>query len=333
MIYMAGLANTYQAAGKLDLALPLWEETLTLTKHKLGADHPRTISTMNNLGKAYRDAGKLDLALPLLEDTLKRAKVKFAADDPNTIVSMGNLATCYQAVGKLNLALPLLEETLKLTKHKLGADHPYTLIGMTNLALGYRDAGKLDRALPLLKEAARGAEKTHFPQRIASKIVNGLADCHEDLKELHEAEAWRRKWLSVVKEREGADSPPYATALAGLGSNLLKQKQWTDAEATVSECLAIRQKKEPDAWSTFDTQSMLGQALLGQKKYAEAEKLLLSGYEGMQQRAAKIPPKQKKARLSEALEHIVQLYDATGNKLEADKWRKKLEEAKKVDAK
>jgi hypothetical protein len=53
----------------------------------------------------------------------------------------------------------------------------------------------------------------------------------------------------------------------------------------------------------------------------------------MQQRAAKIPPKQKKVRLSEALEHIVQLYDATGKKSAADKWRKKLEEAKKVEAK
>ena len=78
---------------------------------------------------------------------------------------------------------------------------------------------------------------------------------------------------------------------------------------------------------------MRGQALLGQKKYADAEKLLLNGYEGMQQRAAKIPPKQKKARLSEALEPIVQLYDVAGKKSEADKWRKKLEESKKVEAK
>ena len=56
------------------------------------------------------------------------------------------------------------------------------------------------------------------------------------------------------------------------------------------ECLAIRVKKQPDAWSTFNTQSKLGGVLLGQKKYADAEPLLLQGYEGMKQREAKIPP-------------------------------------------
>jgi hypothetical protein len=35
----------YQDAGKLDLALPLYEETLRLTKAKLGADHPQTLGS------------------------------------------------------------------------------------------------------------------------------------------------------------------------------------------------------------------------------------------------------------------------------------------------
>jgi len=30
------------------------------------------------------------------------------------------------------------------------------------------------------------------------------------------------------------------------------------------ECVAIREKTQPDAWTTFNTQSMLGGALLGQ---------------------------------------------------------------------
>ena len=41
---------------------------------------------------------------------------------------------------------------------------------------------------------------------------------------------------------------------------------------------------EPDTWTTFNTKSMLGGALLGQKKYAEAEPLLLKGYAGMKRR-------------------------------------------------
>jgi hypothetical protein len=58
---------------------------------------------------------------------------------------------------------------------------------------------------------------------------------------------------------------------------------------------------------------MLGGALLGQKKYAEAEPLLLAGYQGMKQRQQSIPP-QGKIRLPEAALRLVQLYEALGKK-------------------
>ena len=45
----------------------------------------------------------------------------------------------------------------------------------------------------------------------------------------------------------------------------------------LGECLASREKTQPDVWSTFNTKSLQGGALLGQKKYAEAEHLLSAG--------------------------------------------------------
>ena len=82
---MNNLAMGYQAAGKLDLALPLFEETLKLRKAKLGPDHPDTLTSMDNLGDGYRDAGKLDLALPLFEeDACGMAKRGSASDHADT---------------------------------------------------------------------------------------------------------------------------------------------------------------------------------------------------------------------------------------------------------
>jgi hypothetical protein len=52
--------------------------------------------------------------------------------------------------------------------------------------------------------------------------------------------------------------------------------------------------------------------------------LLVQGYEGLKQRAAKIPP-DSKVRLSEALERLVQLYDAWGPKEKAAGWREEME--------
>ncbi len=56
------------------------------------------------------------------------------------------------------------------------------------------------------------------------------------------------------------------------------------AERVVRDCLAICEKSQPDDWMTFNTRSLLGGSLLGQKKYVEAEPLILSDYEGTKAR-------------------------------------------------
>ena len=135
-----------------------------------------------------------------------------------------------------------------------------------------------------------------------------------------------------MRNRHGEASLPVVGALVQLGLNLLQQKKPAEAEPLLRECLKIRKLKEPDQWTTFNTKSMLGGSLLGQKRYAEAEPLLLAGYEGMHDREAKIPA-QGKVRLTEALERLVQLYDATQQTDMAAAWRKKLEARREADKK
>ena len=94
-------------------------------------------------------------------------------------------------------------------------------------------------------------------------------------------------------------------------------------------CVVVRKRTAPDAWTTFNAMSLLGGALPGQKKYADVEPLLLKGYEGMKAREKAIPP-QGKVRLTEAMERLVQLYEQTGKKDEAARWRKDLESIKAV---
>ena len=129
----------------------------------------------------------------------------------------------------------------------------------------------------------------------------------------------------------GADSPQYAGQQASLGLNLLEQQRPADAEPLLRGCLAIREKTEPDAWTTVNIKSLLGGSLLGQKNLPPdaAEPLLLAGYEGMKEQEDKTPGANAlgspfRQRLTEALERLVQLYDAWGNPDEAAAWRKRL---------
>ncbi len=78
----------------------------------------------------------------------------------------------------------------------------------------------------------------------------------------------------------------------------------------------------PDDWRTFNTRRMLGSALLGQKKYADAEPLLLKGYEGMKEREKSIPKSGgAEKRIPEALDALIELYTATNKPEEVKKWQ------------
>jgi hypothetical protein len=103
----------------------------------------------------------------------------------------------------------------------------------------------------------------------------------------------------------------------------MQQGKSSAAEPILRECLAIREQRQPEEWSTFDTRSLLGGCLLDQKQYALAEPLVLSGYEGMKAREARIPP--PGPRLIEAADRVVKLYEAWDKKDKASQWRAKFE--------
>jgi eukaryotic-like serine/threonine-protein kinase len=112
-------------------------------------------------------------------------------------------------------------------------------------------------------------------------------------------------------------------------SALLVLGKFAEAEPLARECLELRQIIMPDDWRTFNARSMLGGCLLGQKKYTEAEPLLLSGYEGLKQRKDKIPTAGS-MRPQQALERLVQLYDETGRPELAAESKKELVELEKT---
>jgi tetratricopeptide (TPR) repeat protein len=201
---------------------------------------------------------------------------------------MHNLAMAYRASGQLAKAVPLLEQTLENRKAKLGPDHPNTLTSMWNLGKAYADVKQGERAAATL-----GA------------------------------------FVDRTRKASPKDSPQFAGSLAQVSNDLLGCGQHAAAESLLRECLAIRQKKEPDAWTTFNTMSLLGGTLLGQKNYAAAEPLLLKGYEGMKARENTIPQSHGgELRIPQAVERLVQLYEAWEKPDEAAKWRKELQAAK-----
>jgi len=125
-----------------------------------------------------------------------------------------------------------------------------------------------------------------------------------------------------------ASATPYRDdqVLATRTMTLLAAGKYVEAEPLARDFLALSEKQIPDDWREFNARSMLGGALLGQKKYGEeTEAMLLTGYRGMKQRENTIPPAGR-PRLREALQRLVRLYEETKRPDQAAQSRQRLAE-------
>jgi hypothetical protein len=68
---------------------------------KLGADHPSTLATLNNLAAAYWRMNQLDKSIPLLEQTLAVQWKKLGELHPNTLGTLAFLGVNYRDTGRL----------------------------------------------------------------------------------------------------------------------------------------------------------------------------------------------------------------------------------------
>lgn len=335
LIAMRGLAAAYEDAKRFDEAVTLFEQIVQMNIDKLGIDNPETLFNMDSLARIYWVAGKQEQALTYYKKTLELMRARLGPEHPYRLATLGQAAIVFCKAGNLAEGFPMLLEFYNARVKNLGLDRPETLQTMQDLSDVARSAGKLEVVLPLFEEASLTVEQRRFTNRFAARVLSITIRTAEDARQYANAEIWRRKWLEHLRQQLGPEHPDCAAELEGLAGNLSQQRKWTDAEAVLRECLAIRQKHQAEAWTTFNTMSLLGSALLGRagtvsdqteksRLLAEAEPLLLKSYEGMKAREQSIPS-QFKVRLVEAVERLVHLYELWERKDDAARWREKLE--------
>jgi tetratricopeptide (TPR) repeat protein len=204
---MNNLAVCYAAAGRIQDALKLCEETLRLMKARLGPDHPDALRSMNNLAFTYDAAGRTQDALNLREETLKLSKAKFGPNHADTLKSMNSLAISYIATGHLTRTLELLQQTLALRVRRSRSE-PGNSVEQSYLAWTYGQFGqaaegphdysaavkaysrsvemfdKLDKAGKLTDPLFRGT-LNDYRQRLAfcRKAEQAVRDLHFTLKQ------------------------------------------------------------------------------------------------------------------------------------------------------
>jgi serine/threonine-protein kinase len=304
------------------LAVPHLERALALHEAHLGPDHPDTLASMGRLAEAYQLVDRHREAIALLQRRLEIGKATLGPDHPETLAFMASLAAAYQFAGQWDISVPLWEQVLDKRRIICGPTHLDTLAAMHRLAKNYMDVDRFKDSMALHAKVLDGFNSTYgpkhdgtiWPMLTFAQVCQRAGDLDRADQLLREALQIRNRKDSLI-QRDGR-----ANTLGWLALNLLLQERHDDAERIAREAIAIDQIEK---YRRYYWMSVLGAALLGQKKYADAEPLLLQGYGGMRQWETGLPAGERRL-LTDAGERVVHYYAVTGQPEKARLWREKL---------
>jgi tetratricopeptide (TPR) repeat protein len=312
-------------------AEPLSLRVLDGRRRLLGDSHPETLLAMYHLAVLYHFKDEPERADPLFAKALQ-ASLPRGDRDLTRLRIMGGFSHLYVSLGRYDEAERLVDKALKGCQIVVGDKRPYTLICMSIRAVLYLKTSRLAEAEQHASEAYRiwRIVSERNPHTLWSQGI--LAWVYLAQGRRSDAEPLLREFREKADRQQNRPHPNVIWTIGDLGYALLDERDFPQAESFLRSYLAVAAKKLPDGWRWSAALSALGACLLGQKKYAEAEPLLLKGYAGLRRYEARIPASFRRLHLTEALERLVQLYLELGKPDEAAKWRKELEAAK-ADAK
>ncbi|GHO98794.1 hypothetical protein KSF_088420 [Reticulibacter mediterranei] len=121
----------------------------------MGATHPNTAGSLNNLAELYHIQKRYEETKPLLQRALTIIEAQLGADHPNTIGGLNNLAELYWEQGRYAEAEPLYQRAVAISLASLGSEHPQTQLLLKNSILLLADLhtnGDVEALLQLLAQ-------------------------------------------------------------------------------------------------------------------------------------------------------------------------------------
>jgi tetratricopeptide (TPR) repeat protein len=131
----SGLARFYEATSQFN-TVEFWRrKALAISEEQLGANHPSTATSLNNLASLYKSIGKYTEAEPLYVRSLAIDREVYGENHPEIATDLNNLAGLYRSIGRYAEAEPLCVRAVAIVEDKLGTDHPNTKIFRENLQI------------------------------------------------------------------------------------------------------------------------------------------------------------------------------------------------------
>jgi tetratricopeptide (TPR) repeat protein len=317
------IGQTYLDLGLYLQARTQLERALDLYRRTLGIKSRMTLNVIKSLAHIAELQGRYPEAEAILSEALVVQRRVLGPEHPDTLSSMNFLAALYGDRGSYAQTEELYSQILDIKRRVLGSTHQSTLISMANLGLTYEYRGKYEQAEALLSQTLEISRRTLGPEHaLTAGLLADLASAYQRQGKYALAEAYAAQALVENRFIFGSEHPITVSSAIDLSVADQSQGKFAQSELLAREALEFDSKSQPDGWQRFLADSLLGASLSGQKKYREAEPLLLKGYQGMLARQQRMAF-QDRYYLDLAREWIVQLYQDWGKPEQAAEWREK----------
>jgi tetratricopeptide (TPR) repeat protein len=271
----------------------LFLRILPILVRRAGADGRLTLTCRDNLIFSRIRLGRLDEAEKEAREIIATRVKAYGQEDHQTLGTQDILA--YIAILQkrpklLDETEGMLARTVPIAEKVLGPTHPRTGNMIGNHVGVLMSRNKHVESLPLLwKLVSRGLLSAELPgvftaMRAAQPKMP--ADPRRD---------WETRLLAAWSQMENKTLPAAEKELRAF----LAARAFTDAD-----------------WQRHAASSLLGDCLLRQKKYVEAQPLLLAGHEGLT-KIRECPPE----RIAEARARLARLYVEWGKPDKAAAWK------------
>jgi len=232
------------AQGKYQIAIPVAREALKIRKNRLGPDHLKVATSLNNLASLYESMGAYGKAKPLYKNALAITKARLGPGHPKVATSLNNLALLYQSMGAYDKAEPLYRQALAIDKKEPGKNSLSMATHLNNLAGLYEAMGAYGKAEPMFEEALKihRAELGPGHPKVATSL-NNLAGLYESMGAYGKAAPMYKKALNIRKNKLDASHPDVAASLNNLASLYKSMGAYGKAEPMFKEALKIHRIK------------------------------------------------------------------------------------------
>ena len=225
-------------------AEPLYRRALEARERTLGAEHPNTLLSVNNLALCLQGMGMLKDAEPLYRRALEAQERTLGAEHPHTLLSVNNLAECLRAMGLPKDAEPLYRRALE-------AQRAHSRCGASSHIVLSRQFGRLpqshghaERCRAALQESFGGAVSalsvrsilTHWSQSTIWQVASRAMGLREDAEPLY------RRALEARERTLGAEHPNTLLSVNNLALCLQGMGMLKDAEPLYRRALEAQER-------------------------------------------------------------------------------------------